>query len=275
MPSDDGDPLLLIHGLGLSGRSWNPVLPILTCEHEVLAPDLPGFGTAPPLRDRAPTVAALTDAIEAKLDRTGLDRVHVAGNSLGGWIALELTRRGRARSAVALSPSGLETPAERVYVIAMNEMMRARSLVGAPAASLLAANPASRSLMLGGLHGRPWRAQANDAAAEIKDFATAPGFQPTLYATTGSHAPTGLSEIRVPVRICFGTEDAMLGALTAPRFVAAIPGAQLIPLPGCGHVPMADNPGLVARAITDLTLDTGDGQVRRQARGDGDERSAP
>jgi pimeloyl-ACP methyl ester carboxylesterase len=274
MPSDDGDPLLLIHGLGLSGRSWKPVLPILTREHEVLAPDLPGFGTAPPLRDRAPTVAALTDAIEAELDRTGLDRVHVVGNSLGGWIALELARRGRARSAVALSPSGLEAPAERVYVVAMNEMMRARSLVGAPAAALLAANPASRSLMLGGLHGRPWRASANDAAAEIKDFATAPGFQPTLYATTGSHAPTGLSEIRVPVRICFGTEDAMLGALTAPRFVAAIPGAQLIPLPGCGHVPMADNPGLVARAITDLTLDPGHGQVRRHARADGDERSA-
>jgi hypothetical protein len=102
--------------------------------------------------------------------------------------------------------------------------------------------------------GRPWRVPARDAAAEIKDFATAPGFHPTLYATTGSHAPTGLSEIRAPVRICFGIEDAMLGALTAPRFAAAIPGAQLIPLPGCGHVPMADNPDLVAKATSDLTL---------------------
>ena len=259
MPRGDGDPLLLIHGLGLSRRSWKPVLPSLIREHDILAIDilaidLPGFGTTPPLRDRTPTVAALTDAIEAELDRTGVDRVHVAGNSLGGWIALELARRGRTRSAVALSPSGLEAPAERLYVVAMNELMRARSLVGAPAAALLAANPASRSVMLGGLHGRPWRVPAHDAAAEIKDFATAPGFHPTLYATTGSNAPTGLSEIRVPVRICFGTEDTMLGALTAPRFAAAIPGAQLIPLAGCGHVPMADNPGLVAEAITDLTL---------------------
>jgi len=254
MPKGGGTPLLLIHGLGLSRRSWKPLLPILTREHDVLAIDIPGFGTAPPLPDRTPTVAALTDAIEAELDRTGLDRVHVAGNSLGGWIALELARRGRAMSAVALSPSGLEAPAERIYVVAMNEMMRARSLVGSPAAALLAANPATRSVMLGGLHGRPWRVPAPDAAAEIKEFATAPGFHPTLYATTGSHAPTGLSEIRVPVRICFGTEDAMLGALTAPRFAAAIPGAKLIPLPGCGHVPMADNPRLVAKAIADLTL---------------------
>jgi pimeloyl-ACP methyl ester carboxylesterase len=99
-----GDPLLLIHGLGLSWSSWNPVLPILTRAHDVLALDLPGFGTAPPLRDQTPTVAALADAIEAELERSGLDRVHVAGNSLGGWIALELARRGRATSAVALSP---------------------------------------------------------------------------------------------------------------------------------------------------------------------------
>lgn len=254
MPRRDGDPLLLIHGLGLSRRSWKPVLPILTREHDVLPIDVPGFGTTPPLHDRTPTVAALTDAIETELDQTGLESVHVASNSLGGWIALQLARRGRARSAVALSPSGLEAPAERLYVVAMNEMLRARSLVGAPVAALLAANPTSRSVMLGGLHGRPWRVPAHDAATEIKDFATATGFHPTLYSTTGSSAPTGLSEIRIPVRICFGTEDAMLGALTAPRFAAAIPGAQLIPLAGCGHVPMADNPGLIAEAITDLTL---------------------
>ena len=249
----DGEPLLLIHGLGLSWRSWKPVLPMLTRAHDVVALDVPGFGSAAPLGDQTPTIAALADAVETELDRSDLDRVHVAGNSLGGWIALELARRGRATSAVALSPSGLETPAERIAVISMNELMRARNIAAAPAAKLLTANPASRSLMLGGLHGRPWRVPAGDAAAEIRDFATAPGFQPTLSSTTGSRLPTGLSDIRVPVRICFGTEDLMIGTLTAPRFAAAIPGAQLVPLLGCGHVPMADNPSLVATAITDLT----------------------
>ena len=211
----DGEPLLLIHGLGLSWRSWKPVLPMLTRSHDVVAIDVPGFGTAAPLRDQTPTVAALADAVEAELDRSHLDRVHVAGNSLGGWIALELARRGRTTSAVAISPSGMETPAERVAVIAMNELMRARNIAAAPAAKLLTANRASRSLMLGGLHGRPWCVPASDAAAEIRDFATAPGFQPTLASTTGSRLPTGLSDIRVPVRICFATEDLMIGALTA------------------------------------------------------------
>ena len=248
-----GEPLLLIHGLGLSWRSWKPVLPILTAVHDVLALDLPGFGTAPTLADRKPTIAALTDAVEAELDRTELGRVHVAGNSLGGWVALELGRRGRATSVVALSPSGLETPAERMAVISMNEVMRARNVAAAPAARLLTADPASRSAMLGGLRGRPWLMPAADAAAEIRDFATAPGLHSTLSLTTGSTAPSGLSDIRVPVRIGFGTRDLMIGTLTAPRFAAAIPGAQLIPLPGCGHVPMADDPDLVAATITDLT----------------------
>ena len=153
---------------------------------DVLALDLPGFGAAEPLPDRTPTVPALSDAVEAELDRAGLDRVHIAGNSLGGWIALELARRGRARSVVAISPSGLESPAERIGVISMNEAMRARNIAAAPAATLLTADPVSRSTMIGALHGRPWHVPAHEAAAEIRDFATAPGFHATLGSTTSS-----------------------------------------------------------------------------------------
>src|SRR4051812_19056909 len=248
-----GEPLLLIHGLGLSWRSWKPVLPLLTARHDVIAVDLPGFGTAPPLPDRAPTAAALADAVEAELDRLDLDRVHLAGNSLGGWIALELAARGRAHSVVALSPSGMENPAERVAVMSLNELMRARNLAAAPAARLLTADPVSRSAMLGTLHGRPWRVSGPDAAVELRDFGRAPGFQPTMQATTGATAPTDLGEIDVPVSIGYGTRDLLIGAITAPRFAAAIPDAQLVPLRGCGHVPMADDPVRLARAITDRT----------------------
>src|SRR3982751_6114114 len=113
-----GDPLLLLHGLGLTWRCWRPVLPELERAHDVVAMDLPGFGAAPPLpRGSRPTVEALSDAIEGALDEAaGLDAVHVAGNSLGGWIAIELARRGRARSVVALAPAGFELPPERAYV---------------------------------------------------------------------------------------------------------------------------------------------------------------
>jgi pimeloyl-ACP methyl ester carboxylesterase len=115
-----GPPLLLIHGLGLAWRCWKPVLAELEREHDVVAIDLPGFGAAPGLDGTPPTIDALCDRVEADLDREGLDAVHVAGNSLGGWVALELARRGRGRSVVAFAPAGLELPPERAYVISLN-----------------------------------------------------------------------------------------------------------------------------------------------------------
>src|SRR3954449_5289051 len=145
-----GEALVLLHGLGLTWLCWKPVLPALEAVHDVVALDLPGFGASPALDDgRRPTVGALADAVEAELDRLGLDAPHLAGNSLGGWIALELARRGRARTVVALAPAGLELPPERAYVISLNEAMRARAKAGALAPGVLTGNPLGRVAMLG------------------------------------------------------------------------------------------------------------------------------
>lgn len=248
-----GEPLVLLHGLGLTWLSWKPVLPRLERLHDAIALDLPGFGDAPPLDDRTPTVAALADAVGDELDRLGVDTPHVAGNSLGGWVGLELARRGRARTVVAFTPAGLELPPERAYVVSLNEAMRARARAAAPLARVLAANPLTRSGLLGPMRARPWRVPAGDAAAEVRAFARAPAFHATLRWTVATQPAAGLREVAVPVRICTGTRDVMLGPLTAPRFAAAIRGAELQRLRGCGHVPMADDPAGVAAAITGLT----------------------
>src|SRR6478672_7358684 len=94
-----GEPLLLLHGLGTSRRDFTV--------------DLPGIGRSPHVEQR-PTVAAITDAVEHTLDAEGLGPVHVLGNSLGARIALELAVRGRARSVVAIAPSGVNIPQERL-----------------------------------------------------------------------------------------------------------------------------------------------------------------
>ncbi len=249
-----GTPLVLLHGVGLSWRSWLPVLGALEARHDVIALDLPGFGASPPLARRTrPTPAALADAVEAELDRLGLDAPALAGNSLGGWIALELARRGRAERVVAIAPSGLEAPPERAYVIALNELMRARARVSAPLGRALTVPLPTRAALFGGLRSRPWRVDADEGARELRAFGRSPGFQATLRWTVGVAAPAGLGRIRVPVRIAFGTLDVMLGAYTAPRFALAIPGADLVALPGLGHVPMNDDPALVARTIVDFT----------------------
>ena len=134
-----GEPLLLLHGLGTSRRDFTAVLPALTDRFDVINVNLPGIGRSPHLEQR-PTVAAITDAVEHTLDAEGLGPVHVLGNSLGARIALELAIRGRALSVVAIAPSGLNMPQERLFHGASMGLSRivmrvARPLIG----------PASRS----------------------------------------------------------------------------------------------------------------------------------
>jgi pimeloyl-ACP methyl ester carboxylesterase len=243
-----------VHGLGLSSRSWDPVRETLEQHHDVVAVDLPGFGESPPLAEGdVPTPARLADVLEANLDRLRLDSPAIVGNSLGGWIALELARRGYVSSAVAIAPSGLENPAERMYVIALNELMRARARCSAPLGRELTGSLTARTVLFAGLRSRPWRVAPSAGELELTDFGYSPAFQLALWASVGTRAPAGLGEIRRPVRIAYGTHDLLLGALTAPRFAAAIPDADLVALPGLGHVPMLDDPELVARTILDFT----------------------
>src|SRR3954451_1387079 len=245
-----GEPLLLLHGLGLTWQCWTPVLPALEAGHEVVAIDLPGFGTAPEIDGgRRPTVGALADAVEAELDRLGLDTPDIAGNSLGGWIALELARRGRARRVVAIAPAGLEAPPERAYLVSVNEWMRLRAKAVAPVADLATRHRFTRAAALGALRGRPWRVPAGEAADEVRAFARAPAFQATLRWTVAAQPALGLLAVGVPVRVCVGTRDTMLGVFTAPRLAAALPDPERRRLPGCGQVPMPDAPPLVAGAI--------------------------
>ena len=103
----EGPPLVLMAGIGMAGAAWDPVLDRLARERETWAVDLPGFGRSAWFADGAPCgIEALSDSVEAFLGEAGLERPHVAGNSLGGAVALELGRRDVVASVTALSPAG-------------------------------------------------------------------------------------------------------------------------------------------------------------------------
>jgi pimeloyl-ACP methyl ester carboxylesterase len=249
-----GDRMVLVHALGSSSHAWNPILAALVAEREVLALDLPGFGRSAPLPAGVPpTVPALADAVEQAVDAAGFETAHIVGNSIGGWIALELARRGRARSVVAISPAGAGSPEERVRIVAAAVRTYAAAQLLAPWAAVLPGLVASAAFLFSEVHSRPWRVRPEDALQAVLGLAGSLAFLETLEWTVGRHQPEGLAEVRCPVLLAWGSEDRILAPSHAAQFVDAIPGAQHLVLPGVGHIPMSDDPDLVAAMILDFT----------------------
>jgi len=237
----DGPPLVLLHALGGSLRGWDPVVPALTARRDVIAIDLPGFGRSPRLPDGlAPTPAALAAAVGETLDAIGVQGPHVAGNSLGAWVALELARAGGACSVTAIAPAGFWSgplrPRGRVNAQAMSRVLR-------PALVQALRVPAMRRRMLGGIVGRPERLTHAAAARFINDYARASGYVAVTREMRGSHL-TQADEITVPVTIAWCELD----RLVPPRRVPGLRAEALV-LRGCGHVPMTDDPEAVAEVL--------------------------
>lgn len=248
-----GEPLLLIHGIGSSWRIWKPLLPALEARHDVLAISLPGFGASPPL-DRTPTVPALADAVEEELDAAGVASPHIAGNSLGGWIAAELARRGRARSVVAISPAGLWTAREREYAKRSLKATRASSLRLAPHAERVTRSAVMRTVLFLQVAARGWKADPEEAAYAIRAFAGAPSFDATLeWMMREGNLAAGLDRIDRPFLVAWGTCDFLLPFRQAARWTRIVPGAELRELRRLGHAPIADDADLVASTILDFT----------------------
>ncbi len=224
---------------------WRPVHDTLSKDYDVIAVDLPGFGHSPPLPSgEAPTAAALADAVERELDRLGVAQFHVAGYSLGARVALELATRGRTLSVIAIAPDGLGTPLERVHQAAALLTGRALATLLAPSATHLTATAAGRSLFFAMERSRPWQLPAADARQLLLDFAEAPGYLQTVQASMVD-VPMGLERITCPVLLLQGTADPLV-PMQSPRFLAFVRHAQLRWLPGLSHVPISDDPQLVA-----------------------------
>ena len=178
----------------------------------------------------------------------GVERPHVAGNSLGGWIALELAKRGAVRSATALSPAGFHTAGEAIYERAsLWTAVRAARLLE-PVAERISESPTSRKLSFGLFVARPERITPAEAVESSRALARAPWFDETLHVLGADHFE-GAGRLGVPVTIAWGEKDRLLLPRQAFRAATAIPGAHMVLLRGCGHVPTYDDPEQVARVL--------------------------
>ncbi|MFF5445375.1 alpha/beta fold hydrolase [Streptomyces sp. NPDC012888] len=252
-----GEPLLLLHGIGHHLQAWHPVTDILAADHDVIAVDLPGFGASEALPDGVPyDLATVVPALGALCAALGVHRPHVAGNSLGGLLALEMGRTGLARSVTALSPAGFWSEPERRYAFAALRAMRAGARALPPSAvGRLARSAAGRAALTGTIYARPARRSPEAVAAETRALREASGFERTLAA--GGSARFTEDVTGLPVTIAWGSRDRLLVPRQGPRAKRTIPGARLVRLPGCGHVPMNDDPALVARVILDTAQSAG------------------
>ena len=251
-----GPPLLLLHGIGAIWQAWSPVLPHLEPHHDVIVPTLHGHAGGPALDSEvAPSVEALVDAMEAELDRLGLQKVHIAGNSLGGWIGIELARRGRAESLVLFSPAGAWGSARRIKWTSVGVRYSLGALSRySSRAEAIAQRPVLRWAMLAGQVAHPEQVPRESLVTYIQATGHAPVVGPLLRVI--HHRPVGPlpADRDYPVRLVWGERDRVLPFKHYGRaMLERLPGAEFIRLTDAGHVPMSDDPARVAELILQVT----------------------
>jgi pimeloyl-ACP methyl ester carboxylesterase len=242
-----GEPLLLLHGMGSSQRDFAAVVESLAERFDVLDVDLPGVGRSPALDER-PTVAAITDAVERTLDGQGVGRVHVLGNSLGARVALELAVRGRARSVVAIAPSGLNVPPERAFQGGAMALTRVALRTLAPLIDPLSRSAPGRAALLAPLKARPWSTSSEEAIGAREGFADSRDYWRTLLWGLLLDVPRGLDRIDCPVTLVQGVADWVASGQTV-RYLPLVPGSRFFPLLWAGHAPQSDRPRTIVRLV--------------------------
>ena len=240
-----GPPLVLLHPLGADRHVWDPVLDRLARERDVIAPDLPGFGGSPALAledGLAPTperlAAAVRRFVETELDLDGTPW-HVAGNSLGGWVALALALDGAVASVTAIAPAGLWARP----LGAKPSVARRAARVAAPVVGLASRSARLRRLILAGSVGHPERVPPAAAARLVRAYAHGPGF-PAVNAAMRAGRFTELAGIEVPVTLAWPQLDRLVAR---PR--ALPPHVRNVTLTDCGHIPTWDDPDAVATVL--------------------------
>lgn len=243
-----GEPLVLLHAFGLTWKTWEPVLDLLAAHRDVIAVDLPGFGASPSLpRGTRYTIPGLCDVLEEFFVGLKLNRPHVAGNSLGGLITLELACRASVRTATAIAPPGFYTVAGGARTAAM--ILPAMLAVKLPA----------------GVHERALRSRRISRIA-CAAMTARPGVLTDamlleyVAALRGSSAALPLAlgirrhaffrgRPQVPLTLVWPSRDRIIAHRQGLRAARMLPDARHITLPNCGHIPMYDDPYRVTAAI--------------------------
>jgi pimeloyl-ACP methyl ester carboxylesterase len=253
-----GEPVLLLHGFTGTWQHWRPLLGELAARYEVIAPTLPGHygGPAYPLSSSV-NYAGATDIFERQLDALCVDTAHVVGNSMGGALALELAKRGRARSVVAIAPGGGWTDGDgesrRVARFFARQVRATRAT--APGLPLIMRRPGVRHLAMRDIMRHGELVAPADAVDLARTSLGCTVIDRVLDALRADRdlSLRDLASVTAPVLLASPQFDRVLPAEHhAPRLRREIPGVEWRILPDCGHVPMWDDTRLLVRIISEF-----------------------
>ena len=251
-----GPPLVLLHGFLDSWRTWELVLPALERHHHVLAPTLAGHAGGPPLGERAST-EVLADSVERAMDHAGFDTAHIAGNSLGGWLALSLAARGRARTVTALAPAGGWAESDDSYkeLVELQARIHEQARAAAPHADAILATREGRRRATAYMTTHYEHIPRELLAHQLLGVAACTGAGRLLDYARENGWSLDAEEITSPVRVVWGTADRLLPwPSAAERFRTEwLPQAEWIELDDVGHAPQLDVPVETAELILGIT----------------------
>lgn len=245
--------VLLVHGVGASRAVWAPILPSLASRYDVLVVDLPGHGASDPLPESADArCRALARQLAAACAELGVVRPHVVGNSLGGWVGLEMAADGNAATLTALAPAGLRlVPGPPNRLLYLNR--RLARLTG-PVADPLLGFGWVRELTMASGTTRPRDLHPAIARATVRALRASTAYERILDATRHVRFDRR-AELVVPLTVAFGDTDRILPRPNQRRELVP-DDARWVVLPRCGHAPMWDSPDETITLI-DETVATG------------------
>jgi pimeloyl-ACP methyl ester carboxylesterase len=251
-----GSPMVCLHGFTDTWRTWELVLPSLEARHDVLAPTLPGHAGGAAF-DGEVTEDTLPAAVEAAMDAAGFQTAHLVGNSLGGWVALQLAARGRAESVVALAPAGGWAEGDDSFGESVEFFRQMRELVkqAAPQADAIVATPEGRRRATEFMTTNFEHIPAELIAHMMAGAASCPGFDALVEFAVEEGWSLDADAVDCPVRVVWGTADRVLEwPRAAERFRSDwLAGADWVELDGIGHGPQLDVPTETAELILGFT----------------------
>jgi pimeloyl-ACP methyl ester carboxylesterase len=247
----------LLHPFASSPHVWKPILQTLNEKHLVHALGIAGhLGADPAPLGFRHTVEEAVMLVEGQLDALGLAQAHMVGNSLGGWLAIELARRGRARSVVALAPGGGWELGSREHRRLMQKfrVMRALLTIGGPLAGTLVRSELVRSVVLRDAVARAAHMTREDAQHFIEAAWRCGIYDHVVKAMATQTVPAPFAQPPCRIRFVWGSRDRILPMPAySARWRQVVPDAEWLVLDGAGHVPMYDAPEQVANAILEVT----------------------